>query len=68
MGIFHDSKCHKNYPGFQRTKLYNLFTSGAFKKAYLDRQTCGTYFRYTIVDGLSVLCEAVNEWRLSQVQ
>ena len=35
----------------------------------LDRHTCRTYTRSTVVGGLSVLCEAVslgNEWRLSQ--
>ena len=36
-------------------------------KHSLDRYTCGTYTMSTVVDGLSVLCEAVslvNEWRL----
>ena len=29
-------------------------------KHSLDRQTCGTYTRSTVVDGLSVGCEAVS--------
>ena len=36
----------------------------------LDRHTCGTYARSTVINGLSVLCEAVslvNEWRLDQI-
>ena len=36
----------------------------------LDRHTCGTNTRSTVVGGMSALCEAVslvNEWRLSQV-
>ena len=42
----------------------------ALNKHSLDRHTCGTYTRSTVVNGLSVLCEAVSlviEWRLSQV-
>ena len=30
----------------------------------LNRRTCGTYTRFTVVNGLSVL---VNEWQLLQV-
>ena len=29
-------------------------------KHSLDRHTCGTYIRPTVVDGLSVLCKAVS--------
>ena len=39
-------------------------------KHSLDRHTCGTYTKSTVVDGLSELCKAVsltNKWRLSQV-
>ena len=35
----------------------------------LDRHACGTNTRSNVVNGLSVLCEAVslvNEWRLLQ--
>ena len=32
----------------------------AFNRASLNRHTCGTYTRSTVVDGLSVLCEAVS--------
>ena len=39
-------------------------------KHNLDRHTCGTYTRSIVVDGLSILYEAVslvNEWQLLQV-
>ena len=42
----------------------------ALTKLGLDRHTSGTYTRSAVVEGLSVLCEAVllvNEWRLSRV-
>ena len=42
----------------------------ALVKHSLYRHTCGTDTRSSVVDGLSVLCEAVllmNEWQLSQV-